>query len=162
MSKPPLAQEPQHVGRHPPVQSRAAKALLVVVVLFYVLVPLVMEFTSYSFLGYRAAPNEVFRSNKHDVVETRRICRADDCDNVPDAWRDRSTNHVFRRADFYEHRRTEARRLGWSWFAYVLLGCLGAALYLRRVDHPRLWPTLVGAICAACAIALMIYFEISG
>ena len=148
--------------RAPPVQSRIAKALFVVVVLFYVLVPLVMEFTSYSFLGYRAAPNEIFRTDKHEVLGTRRTCRGDDCDNVPDAWRDTSTNQVFRRADFYEHRRGEARRLGWSWFAYALLGCLGAALYLSRVDHPRLWPTVAGSICAACVIALMIYFEISG
>ena len=105
-----------------------AEALFVVTAIVYALLPLGMELTPYSFLGYRAAPNENFRGAQHEVLQTRRVCKSDECDNLPEVWRDRRTSEVFRRSDFFAHRRAEARRMGWSWFAYSLIGALGFAL----------------------------------
>jgi hypothetical protein len=42
---------------------------------------------------------------------------------VADKWKDEQTGQVFTRKSFDAHRRNEAYRLGFSWFAYGLFAC---------------------------------------
>ena len=146
---------------HPRRPRGASEPLFAVIAILYVLLPLVMEFTTYPFLGYRAAPNETFSREKHAVLQTRRVCKLDECDDLPDVWRDKRTSEIFRRTDFFEHRRSQARRLGWSWFAYSLIGGFVFALYTTRADHSRTPQAVITCLCVASAISLMIYFEIN-
>ena len=95
--------------KHPsPLTSLA----LVIAAAIYLVGPLVLEFTPFGFLGYRAAPHQMARADAHEVLQSTRVCKADDCDNVPEVWREKQTGATYRRSDFLEHRRAEAVRLG--------------------------------------------------
>jgi hypothetical protein len=110
------------------------RLVLVIAVAIYLIGPVVLEFTPFGFLGYRAAPDQLVRADKHEVLQSTRVCKADDCDNVPDVWRDKQTGAIYRRSDFLQHRRAEAGRLGWTWFAYSLIGCLGVVGAVAQFD----------------------------
>ncbi len=125
------------------------------------LVPLALEFTPHAFFGYRAAPSEVVRADRHDVVQTKWVCRADDCDNLPEIWRDKRTGKEFRRGDCRDHRFDEARRLGWTWFAYALLGCMGVVLATGHAAHGRIAHAALASIGIAGTVAILIHLAAS-
>ena len=133
----------------------------IIAAVIYVLAPLVLEFTTFGFLGYRTAPHQMIRANAHEVLQSMRVCKADDCDNVPDIWRDKQTGATYRSADFIEHRSTEARRLGWTWFAYGLLGCLGVGWAVARYDGRRLPQAMMATLAVATLVSVMIYLEVA-
>ena len=101
------------------------------------------------------------RADIHEVLQATRVCKADDCDNVPEVWRDKQTSVTYRRSDFIEHRRSEAARLGWTWFAYGLLGCLGVVGAVARFDERRLPMAMMMSLAVATLVPIIIYLELS-
>ena len=126
----------------------------------YIGIPLVLEFTPYSLLGYRGAPHEFFRQAEHDVLSTRHVCRSDECDDIPDVWKDRRTAAVYRYTDFTEHRAQEALSLALRWFIYGLIACLGGALYRERFNRVPFFQTMGYSVIADAALATIIYFQV--
>lgn len=143
-----------------PSPSSVTKFLLYALAALYLLGPLALEFTSYGFLGYRAAPNQIVRTEIHEVMQSTRACKSDDCDDVPDVWRDRRTGTLYRRIDFIDHRVAEAQRVGWTWLAYGLLGSLGAVLVVSRFDESRLLQVMMISLSAAVMASVIIYLQL--
>ena len=136
------------------------KSILGALLFAYVCLPLALEFTSLPVLGYRSLPNEHFRAAQHLVVEKRRACRADECDDVPVAWIETASGQLFRSSDFDAHRRAEAKRLSWTWLVYGLIGCLGVAVYFRHFNPQRQPAAVALSVGSACMAALLIYWTI--
>jgi hypothetical protein len=143
--------------KHP---SPLTRLVLVIAAAIYLVGPLVLEFTPFGFLGYRAAPHQMARANNHEVLQSTRVCKADDCDNVPDVWRDKQTGATYRRSDFLDHRRAEAGRLGWTWFAYGLLGCFCVVGAVARFDERRLPMAMMMSLAVATLVPIIIYLEL--
>lgn len=107
------------------------------------------------FLRYQPLADEIFSQSQHDLVKTEQVCRGDSCDEVPSEWRDKTSNIVFSRTQFAEHRRAEAWRIATNWFIFAFAACLMAAWY-RSHYAGESFLSLLGLFLAMDAVAAVV------
>ena len=149
--------------QRPPLRSNAralSPSVMALAIAVYVGIPLVLEFTPYSLLGYRAIPHEFYHPDEHDVLSTHNVCRGDECDQVPYVWKDRRSGDISRYDDFSSHRREEAQSLALRWFLYGLIACIGTAIHRERSACVPLLQTFAYGVFADTVLALLVYGQV--
>ena len=133
---------------------------LVLLCVSYAVAIIALLFSGSDALRYRNKVNEQFQPELHELLDSERQCRGDECENVPSVWRDEGTQTIYRRNDFDEHRRHEAWRLALNWFLLGSVGCvLGAWFQMRRDPEKfasRLALFLAGNAVSAFVVALQL------
>ena len=81
-------------------------------------------------------------------------------EEVPDAWKDKSTGKVYTHEGFAKHRHSEAIRLAFVWFAYGLLGCAFFSYVFSQKNHSRFGTVFKQAICVNFAVAALTLIRI--
>lgn len=121
----------------------------------FVLVPIFTGWLHYDYL-----PHEYPYDSRHEVLEFYPEAVGPEglqSAEVPDKWRDIATGEIFTSEDFADHRKQEAWRRVFIWFAYGLVGCFLFAT-LQVVKKRRLFfPSLGIAVAVNFASTLLFY-----
>lgn len=122
----------------------------------YVLTPVATGLLAYHWL-----PNESYDESKHELLDSRSegswpedLTKVE----VPERWKDERTGEVFTSANFEHHRKQEADRLFFTWFAYGLLGCLFYAYGRFKEEKSSFAHALKRSLLVNFAISVFIYW----
>jgi hypothetical protein len=76
-----------------------------------------------------------------------------------DAWRDKKTGIIYTVGDFAEHRRSERRRLAYTWFGYGIIGCTFFAFRQSRLAGKKYFVSFSQALAVNILIVLINYIR---
>jgi hypothetical protein len=108
-------------------------------------------------LAYNWLPHESYRPDRDELLNSHEVTDEDRTGTVYDAWRDKKTGAVYTIVDFEQHRRSEAKRLFWTWFFYGLIVCFFFAFRQHRLSDKKFVVSLVKALVVNLVIALGSY-----
>jgi hypothetical protein len=108
-------------------------------------------------LAYNWLPHESYRPDRDELLSSHEVTDEDRTGTVYDEWKDKKSGTVYTIMDFEQHRRSEAKRLFWTWFCYGLIGCFFFAFRQHRLSDKKFVVSLVKALAVNLIIALGCY-----
>lgn len=123
----------------------------------YILLPLFTGFLNYNWL-----PNESYDERKHEQLSSRIVDTnpVGGSEEVAKMWRSKTSDRIYSREAFSEHRHTEAARMSVTTFLYGLIGCFFFAYGQEIKKQGNFVSEIKVALLYDTAAAIMIIFLI--
>ena len=137
------------------IEERASRNAEAIFWAVYVLVPLLTGLLAYNWL-----PHESYSPERDELLASHEISDGEKTGTVCDAWKDKATGRVYTISEFESHRRSESKRMGYTWFAYGLIGCAFFAFRQVRFSDKRFVFSFLQAMSVNVAVALFTYFDL--
>ncbi|HEY5176913.1 MAG TPA: hypothetical protein VII95_15250 [Terriglobales bacterium] len=119
----------------------------------YLLIPLFTGLLAYNWL-----PHEAYSPDRDELIASHEVSDGEKTGTVHDAWKDKKTGTIYTISDFEEHRRSESRRMAYTWFGYGIIGCAFFAFRQSRLAGRKYVVSFTQAMAVNIVIALFTYF----
>jgi hypothetical protein len=136
------------------VEERISRNAETIFWIIYLLVPLFTGLLAYNWL-----PHESYSPERDELIAAHEISDDEKTGTVYDAWKDKKTGRVYTLAEFEDHRRSESKRMGYTWFGYGIIGCAFFAFRQFRLAGKKFVVSFMQAMAVNIAIALFMYFN---